>query len=71
MSMFKENHGFQLHFFEAFELSVVWCRGQKKCFSLVFSSTKVLYMIEILLQVNEAYFSRNMISTNERTEKQK
>ena len=54
MSMFKENNGFQLHFFEAYELSVVWCRGQKKCFSLVFSSTKVLYMIEILLQVNEA-----------------
>ena len=52
--MFKENHGFQLPFLEAFELSVVWCKDQKMCFSLDFSPTKVLYLIEILLQVNKS-----------------
>ena len=54
MSMFEEKHGFQLHFFEDFELSVVWCKDQKKSFSLDFSPTKVLYPIEILLHVNKS-----------------
>ena len=46
-------------------------QGSKNGFSLEFSPTKVLYLIEILLEVNKAYFSRNMISTNEGTQNQK